>query len=99
MGAMAPIFGYYLDGGYYLAGGSQALADALMTVIRERGGTVRLRTLVHRILVERGRVSGVKLADGEIRWAPAIVSNADVWRTFLAGADFDGVPLHEGMTR
>lgn len=82
-GAMAPIFGYYFDGGHYPAGGSQALADALVEAIRARGGTVRLRTPVRRLLVERGRAAGVETADGEVHRASAVVSNADARRTFL----------------
>ncbi|MBI5079869.1 MAG: NAD(P)/FAD-dependent oxidoreductase, partial [Chloroflexi bacterium] len=52
VGAMAPIFGYYFDGGFYPLGGSQAFADALVQVIEENGGTVRLRTPVDRIVIE-----------------------------------------------
>ena len=81
--AMAPIFGYYFDGGYYPAGGSQALADALVAAIRERGGEVRLRTAVSRILVERSRATGIGLSSGELHRATAVVSNADARRTFL----------------
>jgi phytoene dehydrogenase-like protein len=80
-GAMAPIFGYYFDGGYYPAGGSQGLADALVAAIEERGGEVRLRTAVKRILVEDGSAAGVELADGRIERARTVVSNADVKRT------------------
>ncbi len=82
-GAMAPIFGYYFDGGHYPAGGSQTLADALVAAVETRGGVVRLRTPAARILVERGRAVGVTLASGEIHRAEAIVSNADLRRTFL----------------
>ena len=83
VGAMAPIFGYYFDGGYYPAGGSQALADTLVAAIEARGGEVRLRVPVSRILVERGRAVGVELAAGGILRAEAVVSNADARRTFL----------------
>jgi len=81
--AMAPIFGYYFDGGFYPIGGSQALADALVAAIEEHGGQVRLRTAVTRILVEDGRAAGVRLASGEVLRARAVVSNADLRRTFF----------------
>lgn len=80
---MAPIFGYWFDGGRYPAGGSQALADVLADAVRERGGEVRLRTPVARILVEGGCAAGVELADGTRIRCAAIVSNADLRRTML----------------
>jgi phytoene dehydrogenase-like protein len=83
VGAMAPIFGYYFDGGYYPAGGSQAFADALVGAIQEHGGAVRLRTPVSRILIDAGRAVGVELAGGERLRAEAVISNADARRTFL----------------
>jgi len=81
--AMAPIFGYYFDGGYYPAGGSQALSDALAGVIRSHGGEIRLRTAVQRIVVDRGRAAGVISGEGRLDRAAAVVSNADARRTFL----------------
>jgi len=81
--AMIPIFGYYIEGGYYPLGGSQRIADALVEVIERHGGTVSLRAPVKRILVEEGRAGGVELADGRTMLAEALVSNADARRTFL----------------
>jgi phytoene dehydrogenase-like protein len=83
VGAIAPIFGYYFDGGYYPAGGSQSFADALVAAIEERGGEVRLRTPVRRILIENGRAAGVELDKGGIERAGAVISNADAQRTFI----------------
>ncbi|MBK3736112.1 FAD-dependent oxidoreductase [Azospirillum brasilense] len=80
---MAPIFGYVFDGGAYPEGGSQRLADALVEAIRAKGGEVRLRTPVRRILVEIGRAAGVETLDGERIAAAAVISNADARRTLL----------------
>ena len=89
---MVPLFGYYFDGGYYPVGGSQRLADALVAAIEARGGTVKLKTRVERILVADGRAIGVALADGRRVIARAIVSNADVKRTFLELVGRDALP-------
>ncbi len=75
--SIVPLFGYYLHGGFYPAGGSGRLADALVGAIESRGGRVRLKTAVNRVLVEDGRARGVRLADGTALSAPAVVVNAD----------------------
>lgn len=74
---------YLCDGAYYPRGGGQVIAAHLLDVVRSHGGSVRTRARVERILVERGRVAGVRLADGEELRAPVVVSNADLKRTFL----------------
>ena len=79
---MVPLFGYYFHGGYYPVGGSGRLADALVEAIEARGGEVRLKTRVARILVMQGRAAGLTLADGTRIAAGAVVSNADLKRTF-----------------
>ncbi|CAO3375485.1 FAD-dependent oxidoreductase [Azospirillum argentinense] len=80
---MAPIFGYFFDGGAYPEGGSQRLADALVEAVRAKGGEVRLRTPVRRILIEDGRAAGVETTEGERIAATAVISNADARRTLL----------------
>ena len=89
---MVPLFGYYFDGGFYPVGGSERLAQVLVEAIEARGGTVRLKTRVERILIDNGRAVGVALADGRRIAARAIVSNADVKRTFLELVGDDALP-------
>lgn len=74
---MVPLFGYYLHGGFYPAGGSGRLPGALVEAIEERGGQVRLKTAVERVLIEQGAARGVRLAGGADLRAPAVVLNAD----------------------
>ncbi|MFO1110250.1 MAG: NAD(P)/FAD-dependent oxidoreductase [Bradyrhizobium sp.] len=89
---MVPIFGYYFKGGHYPLGGSGAFADVLVQAIEERGGEVRLKSRVERILVEHGRACGVVLGNGETVRAAAVVSNADIKRTFLELVDPHQLP-------
>lgn len=80
---MMPLFGYYFHGGYYPVGGAGRLPDVMVEAIEQRGGIVRLRTPVTKIAVEHGRAAGVVLTDGTSIPAKAVISNADVKRTFL----------------
>ncbi len=78
-----PYFGYYIEGGSYPVGGTQVLSNSLAASIRKDGGEVRLKTPITDILVENGEVKGVCAHRGETFHAKAVISNADVRRTFL----------------
>src|SRR5262245_58232823 len=58
-------------------GGMGALAEALCRSIAEKGGEVRLKTPVRRVLIEGGRAAGVELPDGRCITARVVVSNLD----------------------
>jgi all-trans-retinol 13,14-reductase len=93
VGAMAPIFGYYFDGGYYPSGGSGKFAEALATVIEANGGKMYLKTPVKRIIMENGRAMGIELTKtGEIHQAKTIISNADLKRTFTELVGIEQLP-------
>lgn len=66
----------------YPRGGSEALVDALVRGLEKWGGKLRLGTPVERILVENGRVQGVRLQSGETLRAETVISNATVWDTY-----------------
>lgn len=74
---------YIHRGGSYPKGGGQVFAAHLTDVVRTHGGDVRTRAQVEQILVEGGRVTGVRLLDGELLRAPVVVSSVDIKRTFL----------------
>ncbi len=63
-------------------GGVAAIAGAMVRVIEDQGGTCRWNAEVDEILLRRGRVSGVRLAEGEVVGADIVVSNADAGHTY-----------------
>jgi all-trans-retinol 13,14-reductase len=67
----------------YPKGGAQAVADVLAKGVTKHGGDLALKTLVKKIVVDDGKVTGVELADGTIVRSRYIVSNADGRQTFL----------------
>src|SRR6056297_656073 len=69
-------------GVHYAMGGVQAIADAMVSVIEDQGGTVRLETEVDEIVIAADRAKGVRLADGTALSADIVVSNADAGHTY-----------------
>jgi phytoene desaturase len=64
-------------GSWYVRGGLRRLPEAVADRAVERGARVRTGTAVAEVLVEGGRVAGVRLADGERVPADVVVCNAD----------------------
>jgi phytoene desaturase len=82
-------------------GGTGALVRALVALFERLGGTVRLSTPVDRILVESGRVTGVRASGGEVFPATAVASNADVVHTYkhLLGHEPRGAAVAASLER
>lgn len=68
-------------------GGSGAFPDAVRAVFESAGGIVRCNSRVDRILVEGGRVVGVRLADGSEVRSPVAVGAVDPYRVFVEWLD------------
>src|SRR3954447_14970492 len=64
-------------GAWYVRGGLRRLGDALHQRVLDVGATVRTGADVAEVVVEGGRVTGVRLTDGERLPADVVVSNAD----------------------
>jgi len=65
------------DGVWLVEGGMHGIAQALAGLAAARGATLRYGAEAAEVLLERGRVSGVRLAGGERITAEAVVVNAD----------------------
>ncbi|MEJ2503895.1 MAG: NAD(P)/FAD-dependent oxidoreductase, partial [Gemmatimonadota bacterium] len=82
-GIHALVAGHYLEGAFYPVGGAARIAESILPVIAAAGGTVLVRADVAGIVVESGRVAGVRMAsDGAILRAPLVISDAGVSNTF-----------------
>src|SRR6476646_1249441 len=83
-------------------GGGAKLAEALVQLIRDNGGTCRTGVDVERVLVQNGRASGVRTTDGEtIAAGRAVVANVtptQLYVRLLADADVPG-PVRDAASR
>jgi phytoene dehydrogenase-like protein len=75
-----------------IRGGIGALCTHVQQRLEADGGQVRLHAKVEEILTDGGRVSGVRLVDGEVIRAPIVVSNLDPTLTFTKLLDPGVVP-------
>ncbi len=84
------------EGVWYPMGGTRAVPQALARLAEALGVRVRPGTDVTRIIVERGRATGVELAGGERQSFDQIVSNMDSVRTYR---ELVGGPAWESFRR
>jgi len=98
-GSAIPFFHHALgnfdgqDSGWGLArGGMGQIAQAMASFARSKGVEIRTDAAVDKIVVENGRVKGVRLAGGEEISGRAVLSNADPKRTFLKLVDAEHLP-------
>jgi phytoene desaturase len=83
----------YLERGWLSrpVGGSAAFRDALVDSYQKLGGEARLSTTVEEILVDADRARGVRLSDGTILEADAVISTSSTPETVfrLLGGRYD----------
>jgi len=82
-----PLMGYLDGGGYYPAGASQKISNALAGIIKTNGGQVKLNTRVEKILTRDHAAYGVRTADGSEFRGRAVISNANAPDTFTRMMD------------
>ncbi len=71
-------------------GGTGALVQALLNLVKSYGGVVLTDQHVDKILVDDGRAAGVRVANGtEYRATKGVISNIDAQRLFLLIDDSD----------
>jgi all-trans-retinol 13,14-reductase len=74
---------HYMDGAAYPVGGAGAILAAMAPTIVDAGGVIVVRAEVESLVVERGAVTGVRMADGVVINAPIVISDAGAPNTYL----------------
>ena len=101
LGYAAVVVDYLTDGVAYPCGGSRRISEALAELVLAHNGRLLLRTEVTGIIVEHGRVRGVRTrpADSEaasgpetVILAPVVVAAGDLKHTFLELLPPEAVP-------
>lgn len=87
-----PQIDFWMNGSYYVKGGSQTVANAFVEVIRQNGGEITLNTEVNSIITEGRTAVGVETDKGERYFGKYIVSNADATHTFHRLVGLDKLP-------
>ena len=81
-------------GVHFARGGTGAIVGGLTTLLTELGVDVRTHTPVEEIVIERGRVTAVRVAGGERFPADVVVSNGDPTFTYGRLIDARHRPRH-----
>jgi phytoene dehydrogenase-like protein len=67
----------------FVKGGMGGITQAMARSAEAHGTEIRLNSPVRKVVVDRGRASGVELVSGEIISARTVISNADPQRSML----------------
>ncbi|MCB9034641.1 MAG: NAD(P)/FAD-dependent oxidoreductase [Chitinophagales bacterium] len=73
---------HYMNGGFYPEGGSEEIFNTIAPSIINAGGKIIISAAVDKIVVENGKATGIKMADGKIISADAIISGVGAHLTF-----------------
>lgn len=78
----AMVASHYLEGGNYPSGGAKSVYEGILATLEENGGRIALAAEVERILLDRGKAIGVRLANGDELRAGIVVSATGARTTF-----------------
>jgi len=96
--SLAGMFTFLAEDYWYAADGMQHLADILADKFKERGGDLRLRVPVNKILTRQGRAVGVATEGGSEEF-DSVISACDYKRTFTELLDDPALVPGDQMER
>lgn len=81
-GIHAIIAAHYFDGASYPVGGASRIAETIAPEIERNGGKVVVSAEVQEIIIENGKATGVRMADGREFHSDIVISDAGARNTF-----------------
>jgi all-trans-retinol 13,14-reductase len=81
-GIHAIIASHYFNGASYPVGGAARIAETIAPLIERNGGKIAVSADVREIMVQNGRATGVKMANGREFQADLVISDAGARNTF-----------------
>ena len=81
-GIHAIVAAHYFNGASYPVGGASRIAETIAPAIERNGGKVVVSAEVQEIIVQNGRATGVRMADGREFQADLVISDAGARNTF-----------------
>lgn len=96
---------HFWNGAFYPEGNSHTIAASIADVVKKSGGDFLCRTMVTKVIDEKGKAVGVELEDGKILRAPIVISAISAkksWEQYLPQfpqekarvSDLDVTPCH-----
>ena len=79
---------------HYLVGGCQTVPEALCAYITSHGGRFLPETVADKVMIEHGKACGVRLADGTILKADAVVGSGSAKDFFQNMVGYEHLDLH-----
>ena len=85
-----------IDGGIgawgFARGGMGAISEALENSFKHHNGRLQKGSGIDQFIIKNGKVKGVALENGDEFYAPLVISNMDVKRTFLNHVKTEALP-------
>jgi phytoene desaturase len=69
-------------GVHYAMGGTGAIVNALVQLLKDLGGKIELNTEIKEIIIKNKKACGIRLMDGSAEWADEVICNGDIAFTY-----------------
>lgn len=78
----ASVVKHYFKGASFPIGGSARIAETVDKVLEQHGSTILTNAEVDQVVIEKGKATGVQMADGQVFSADAIISGTGIFNTY-----------------